>query len=120
MPSQIQKPDAGAGDAVSEGMSAIYGAMKYARGKRNSEQRKQRIRPNLALARGYRTNWRMIPTNPMMAIARPIVGGGKASPPANLKTLRWYFCCCFWLPVSGTNSREVDKNRIQRVEKAPM
>lgn len=50
MPSQTQDPEAGYGDGLLEGNSAMYGARKYASGKRKSEARKQRIRPYFPFA----------------------------------------------------------------------
>ena len=88
MPSQTAAPEAGSGAFDVDGKSAIYGARKYAAGKRIKEPRKQRMRPKRALAHGYRRNCRATPIKPMMAMAKPIVGGGKASPEANLNALR--------------------------------
>lgn len=52
IPSQTAAPEAGSGAFDVDGRSAMYGARKYAAGKRIKEPRKQRMRPNRALAHG--------------------------------------------------------------------
>lgn len=85
MPNQIHVPEACSGGDVEDGITARYGASKYVTGNRKRLKRNERVVPSLKLRVGKSSNCILIPITPRIASAVPMLGGGKARPPVNVK-----------------------------------